>query len=293
MSRYWWTHPLQSLRVSSFLLPLLCWFDKRTCKPQQSFNREMRNTPVQPRAEAACPPGGQGPTVPSVEPSSAPRARQDLRHGPASTARCSCCSQGACCTYRATAGFLHLFSVRRVGCGGLGDVNQSSPAGGKGVRLMNSGDRSAAVSFGNSSALTGVWSPDELRFPNHSLIWLSDMSKDGLCCLKVQPAVSFLHNNGKCLCWACLAISEQGEVKIAISKKKQTEAKFCILTYDEHLTVEVENELMNIASLTSHPWTPSSLQRGEWCFSLSNGLWLGCLQTEECLKTNKYCWCRK
>lgn len=117
-----------------------------------SFKRETRNKPVQPRAEAACP-RGAGTPVPGVEPSSAPRARQGLRHGPASTARCSCCSPGACCTYK---GFVQIFSMRHVGCGGLGDVNQSSPAGDKEVRLINSGDKSAAVSFGNSSALTGV-----------------------------------------------------------------------------------------------------------------------------------------
>lgn len=117
-----------------------------------SFKRETRNKPVQPRAEAACPRGGRDPCARrwaqlSPQGTAGPPAR------PASTARCLCCSPGACCTYK---GFVQIFSVRHVGCGGLGDINQSSPAGDKGVRLINSGDKSAAVSFGNSSALTGV-----------------------------------------------------------------------------------------------------------------------------------------
>lgn len=54
------------------------------------------------------------------------------------------------------AGFLQIFSVRCIGCGGLGEVNQSSTTGDKRVRLINSGDRSAPMYFGNSFVLSAL-----------------------------------------------------------------------------------------------------------------------------------------
>lgn len=48
-------------------------------------------------------------------------------------------------------GFLQMFRVRRIGCGGLGEVHQSRD---KGVGLVNSKDRSAPVSFSNTSAIS-------------------------------------------------------------------------------------------------------------------------------------------
>lgn len=44
-----------------------------------------------------------------------------------------------------------MFRVRRIGCGGLGEVHQSRD---KGVGLVNSKDRSAPVSFSNTSAIS-------------------------------------------------------------------------------------------------------------------------------------------
>jgi len=100
--------------------------------------------------------GRQGTLVPCLEPSSPPGARQDLWHGPAFTARCSHCFQGACCTCGDMVGFLQILSVRHTGCGGHGEVNQSSTTVDRAARLINAGDRSAPMSCGNSPALSSL-----------------------------------------------------------------------------------------------------------------------------------------
>lgn len=83
---------------------------------------------MQPRAEAVCPPrGGQGPPT-ALSPAQLPG------HGRTSgMASLLVLLSGRLLHLQSHAGFLQIFSERRVGGGGLGEVNQSSTAGDKGL----------------------------------------------------------------------------------------------------------------------------------------------------------------
>lgn len=188
-----------SLTCRYRLFSWLCWFDKHTASPcrehSTGFKGGMR---AQPRTEAVSPSHPAWSQLTS-------QGMAGLGHGLTCRSHWLCCFQGACGTYRAMVGFLQMFRVRRIGCGGLGEVHQSRD---KGVGLVNSKDRSAPVSFSNTSAISAwvgkAWMSWDLQ--TALSFWLSDIRRDGLCLLKDQPAVAFLHNHGDWSCWACLEL---------------------------------------------------------------------------------------